>query len=184
MRARAFRQRLLDLALPLSPSLSVSHLAQRSPVARSLQCLVARLPGCLGRQVAAAQQVGRRQVPRRIIANHLSNKWTKSRYATTNESRVELRWVRALTATAVQWAEVDIFMKESIQVWISWLFRGWKMWVELLAAHIFNCIVVSHAAWETRNDVLETSVEFCLGYFSHKMFIRQHEILKTVFYAG
>lgn len=52
------------------------------------------------------------------------------------------------------------------------------MWVELLAAHIFNCIVVS------RNDVLETSVEFCLGYFSHKMFIRQHEILKTVFYAG
>lgn len=103
--------------------LSVSHLAQRSPVARSLQCLVARLPGCLGRQVAAAQQVGRRQVPRRIIANHLSNKWTKSRYATTNESRVELRWVRALTATAVQWAEVDIFWSEPIQVWISWLWE-------------------------------------------------------------
>lgn len=171
MRARAFRQRLLDLALSLS--LSLIWLSDHRLPGR----YNAWLPGCLGRQVATAQQVGRRQVPRRIIANHLSNKWTKSRYATTNESRVELRWVRALTATAVQWAEVDIFWSEPIQVWISWLWT-WKMWVELLAAHIFNCIVVS------RNDVLETSVEFCLGYFSHKMFIRQDEILKTVLYAG
>lgn len=80
-------------------------------VARSPGRYNAWLPGCLVVVRSPAQQAGRRQVPRRIIANHLSNKWTKSRYATTNESRVELRWVRALTATNVQWAEVHIFWR-------------------------------------------------------------------------
>lgn len=100
MRARAFRQRLSDLALWLT-----DHQVARLPGRQ-----VATIPGC---QVvrSPAQQAGRRQVPRRIIANHLSNKWTKSRYATTNESRVELRWVRALTATTVQWAEAHIFWR-------------------------------------------------------------------------